>query len=45
LGYVSTVDCKLVASVGLEEDDFEYCLVQATPNGKGLVILSSTSYR
>ena len=40
LGYVSTVDCKLVASVGLG-DDFEFCMVQATPDGKGLVILSS----
>ena len=40
LGYVSTVDCKLVASVGLG-DDFEFCEVQATPDGKGLVILSS----
>jgi hypothetical protein len=40
LGYVPTVDCKLVASVGLE-DVFEHCMVQATPDGKGLVILSS----
>jgi hypothetical protein len=42
LGYVSTVDCKLVASVGLG-DDFDFCEVQVTPDGKGLVIL--TSYR
>ena len=41
LGYVSTVDCKLVASVRLE-DNFCLCVVQATPDGKGLVILSST---
>jgi hypothetical protein len=41
LGYVSTVDCKLVASVGLE-DYFEFCVVQATPDGMGLVILSSS---
>ena len=40
LGYVSTVDCKLVASAGNEED-FEFCMVQATSDGKGLVILSS----
>jgi hypothetical protein len=42
LGYVSTVDCKLVASVG-QGNDFEFCTVQATPDGKGLVIL--TCYR
>ena len=42
LGYVSTVDCKLVASVGLG-DYFDFCMVQTTPDGKGLVIL--TSYR
>ena len=40
LGYVSTVECKLVASVGLE-DVFEFLMVQATPDGKGLVILST----
>ena len=40
LGYVSTVECKLVASVGLG-DDFEFCVAQAAPDGKGLVILSS----
>ena len=38
LGYVSTVDCKLVASVGLE-NNFSFLMVQATPDGKGLVIL------
>ena len=41
LGYVPTADdCKLVASVDLGD----YCklfMVQATPDGKGLVILSS----
>ena len=40
LGYVSTVDCKLVASVDLEG----YCHffeVQVTSDGKGLVILIS----
>ena len=41
LGYVSTVDCKLVASAGLG-DYFEDCLVQTTPDGKGLVILLSS---
>ena len=40
LGYSSTVDCKLVASVGVGES-FEFLVVQATPDGKGLVILSS----
>ena len=42
LGYVSTVDCNLVASVGLEIE-FEFLEVQATPDGKGLVILTSSS--
>ena len=41
LGYVSTADCKLVASAGLS-DHFEFCVVQATPDGMGLVILSSS---
>ena len=41
LGYVSTVDCKLVASVELGDGFFGGCMVQATPDGKGLVILSS----
>ena len=40
LGCVSTVDCKLVASARLG-DYFEDCMVQTTPDGKGLVILSS----
>ena len=40
LGYVPTVECKLVASAGLG-DDFEFCVAQATPDGKGLVILAS----
>ena len=39
LGCVSTVDCKLVASVGLG-NAFEFLDVQATPDGMGLVILS-----
>ena len=43
LGYVSSVDCKLVASVKLREN-FGPCLVQATPDGMGLVILSSSHY-
>ena len=41
LGYVSTVDCKLVASAELE-DVCELCMVQTTSDGKGLIILSST---
>ena len=44
LGYVSTVDCKLVASAGLEKY-FNGCTVQTTPDGKGLVILSPTFVR
>ena len=41
LGYVSTVDCKLVASVGPDDGlYFEFCVVRATPDGKGLVILA-----
>ena len=40
LGYVSTVDCKLVASVG-PKIEFEFIMVQATPDGQGLVILTS----
>jgi hypothetical protein len=42
LGYVSTAECKLVSSVR-PDDDFKFCVVQATPDGNGLVIL--TSYR
>ena len=40
LGYDSTVDWKLVASVR-REYEFRFCTVQATLDGKGLVILSS----
>jgi hypothetical protein len=40
LGYVSTVDCKLVASVGLVG---ELDSVQTTPDGMGLVILSTNT--
>ena len=40
LGYVSTVDCKLIASVGLGVE-FVFLKVQATPDGNGLVILTS----
>jgi hypothetical protein len=40
LGYVSTVDCKLVASVGMG-DGYNVYGVQATSDCKGLVILSS----
>ena len=40
LGYVSTADCKLVASVEVE-DYCSHIMVQATPDGKGLVILFS----
>ena len=44
LGYASTIDCKLVASAGLG-DYFEDCMVQTTPDGKGLIILSSIPRR
>ena len=40
LGYVSNVDCKLVASVRLEGHCHIF-MVQPTPDGKGLVILIS----
>ena len=40
LGYVSTVDCKLVASVK-QGTHFQSLKVQATPDGEGLVILLS----
>ena len=40
LGYVSTFECRLVASVELGNEIF-LLEVQATPDGKGLVILSS----
>jgi hypothetical protein len=42
LGYVSTVDCKIVASVELRDNSV--CMVQATPDGMGLVILSSSTF-
>jgi hypothetical protein len=40
LGYTSSADCKLIASVGPEggSDD---CVVQATPDGMGLTIYSN----
>ena len=42
LGYTSSADCKLIASVGLEgEIGDETCIVQATPDGMGLIIFSS----
>ena len=40
LGYVSTVDCKLVASVGPVNLQFRLLTVQATSDGKGLIILA-----
>ena len=43
LGYTSSADCKLIASVGPGEvgsNSFK-CLVQATPDGTGLVIFFS----
>jgi hypothetical protein len=43
LGYTSSADCKLIASVGWEVG-FYSCMVQATPDGMGLIILSSHRY-
>jgi hypothetical protein len=46
LGYVSTVDCKLVASVAsVQLKSFAFIMVHATPDGEGLVILSSANHR
>ena len=39
LGYTSSADCKLIASVELEGGFFT-CMVQATEDGMGLIILS-----
>ena len=44
LGYVSNAYCTLIASVGLEDADSQYrlfCMVQATPDEMGLIILVS----
>ena len=43
LGYTSSADCKLIASVGLEDEYDIWCQfrVQATPDGLGLTILLS----
>jgi hypothetical protein len=38
LGYVSVADCKLIASVEVE-DHCDDLMVQATSDGKGLIIL------
>ena len=40
LGYTSGADCKLIASVEVE-DGFDSYMVQATPDGMGLIIFSS----
>ena len=40
LGYTSSADCKLIASVGWEGES-DSCMVQPTPDGIGLIILSS----
>ena len=41
LGYTSSADCKLIASVGLKGSDT--CIVQATPDDMGLTIFSSNA--
>ena len=40
LGYTSSADCKLIASIG-PEGGSDNCIVQATADGMGLIILSS----
>ena len=40
LGYTSSTDCKLIASVKRESESYTY-MVQATLDGIGLIILSS----
>ncbi|KAF8805718.1 hypothetical protein BYT27DRAFT_7142220 [Phlegmacium glaucopus] len=40
LGYTSSADCKLIASVA-QEVGSDTCTVQATPDGLGLIIFSS----
>jgi hypothetical protein len=40
LGYTSSADCKLIASVGTE-GRYKPCKVQATPDGMGLTIFFS----
>ena len=42
LGYNSSADCKLIASVGLE-GIFKTCIVQGTPDGMGLIIFLSNT--
>ena len=42
LGYTSSANCKLIASIKLE-GRYKTCIVQATPDGMGLIILSSNS--
>jgi hypothetical protein len=42
LGYTSSADCKLIASVGLKGRYKNY-IVQATPDGMGLIIFSSNA--
>jgi len=38
LGYVSSADCKIIASVRLEAD-FAFCMVQTTGDGMGLLVV------
>ena len=42
LGYTSSADCKLIASVG-PEGGCNICIVQATPDDMGLTIFSSNA--
>ena len=43
LGCTSNSNCKLIASVEPPEGEYETCIVQATPDGMGLVICSSNT--
>ena len=43
LGYTSSADCKLIASVRLEGGS-NVCKVLATPDGMGLIIFSHALY-
>ena len=42
LGYTSSADCKLIASIR-PEGGSDTCIVQPTPDGKGLAIYSSNA--
>ena len=41
LGYTSNTNCKLIASLGMEHEPY-FFMVKPTPDGMGLIILSSS---